>query len=164
MRRLPWCVLFAIVDKARGGALAGVIGLAETWPVHLSTQIAWVVVFPAFRDTYVEANAIGLLLRYCLEPPSAPRTPGLGFRRVQWMDRTENPTSCDTARRMGFKEEGVLRWTWVLHEGAEGNGIPVREGDPEAPKAGQHNISFSLCADDWENGGMEHIQGLIDGQ
>jgi len=65
---------------------------------------------------------------------------------------------------MGFKEEGVLRWMWVLPEGMEGNGIPARKGDPEGSKAGQHNVTSSLCADDWENGGREHVQRLIDRQ
>jgi len=162
MRRQSASILFAIIDKARGGALAGVIGLIDAWPPHLSAQIAWLLVFPAFRRTYVATNAIGLLLRYCLEPPSTPQMPGLGFRRVQWNDNTENLTSCVTAKRMGFKEEGVLRWVWVLPEGLEGNGIPVRKGDPEASRPGQHNIIFSLCADDWENGGREHVQRLID--
>ena len=164
MRSQPKCILFAIIDKARGGALAGVIGLINTWPANLSTEIAWVLVFPAFRRTYVATNAIALLLRYCLEPPNAPQMPGLGFRRVQWMAHTENMASSATAKRMGFKEEGVLRWTWVLLEGMEGNGIPVRKGDPEGSKPGRNSVAFSLCVDDWENGGRDHVQRLIDRQ
>jgi len=157
-------ILFAITDKARGGALAGVIGLVNTSPADLRTEIAWVLVFPAFRHTNVATNAVGLVLRYCLEPPSAPQTPGLGLRRVQWMGHTENQPSCTTPKRMGFKEEGVFRWTWVLLEGMEGNGIPVRKGDPKGSRLGRHSVAFSLCADDWENGGREHVQRLIDRQ
>ena len=157
-------ILFAITDKARGGALAGVIGLVNTSPADLRTEIAWVLVFPAFRHTNVATNAVGLVLRYCLEPPSAPQTPGLGLRRVQWMGHTENQPSCTMPKRMGFKEEGVFRWTWVLLEGMEGNGIPVRKGDPKGSRLGRHSVAFSLCADDWENGGRERVQRLIDRQ
>jgi RimJ/RimL family protein N-acetyltransferase len=164
MRRQPVCILFAVIDKARGGVLAGVIGLINTWPVNLSTEIGWVLVFPAFRHTYVETNAIGLLLRYCLEPPCEPQTPGLGFRRVQWMAFAESPSSCAMAKRMGFREEGTFRWTWVLLDGMEGKGMPVRKGDPEGSRPGRHSVAFSLCTDDWKNGGREHVQHLIDHQ
>jgi RimJ/RimL family protein N-acetyltransferase len=84
-----------------------------------------VLVFPERQRTYVTSNAIGLLLRYCLELPSGPQRPGLGFRRVLWTAHTENRASQAAARRMGFKEEGVERWAYVIPEGMEGNGIPL---------------------------------------
>ena len=136
----------------------------HTSPANLSGEIWWVVVFPAFQRTYVTTNAIGLLLRYCLELPSAPQWPGLGFRRVQWTAHTANPVSQAAAQRMGFEEEGVLHWTWVTAEGKEGNGIALRDGDPKSPRLGRHSVMLSLCADDWESGGREHVQHLIDRQ
>jgi RimJ/RimL family protein N-acetyltransferase len=163
MRRYPMCILFAVIDKARGNALAGVIGLINTTPTNLVTEIAWAVVFPEFRHSYVTNNAVGLLLNYCLELPSSA-TPGLGSRRVQWTAHTENPASVAVAKRMRFKEECVMRWTWVLPEGAEGNGIPLRDGDPMSPRPGRHSVVFSICADDWESGGREHVQRMIDRQ
>jgi RimJ/RimL family protein N-acetyltransferase len=163
VRRQPTNILFAIIDKARGdGALAGVIGLFFMSPANLSVEVGWVLVFPAFQRTYVATNAIGLLMRYCLELPSAPQRPGLGLRRVQWIAHTANWASQAAAQRMGFKEEGVLRWMWVLPEGKEGNGIALRDGDPESPRPGRHSVMLSLCADDWESGGREHVQCLID--
>jgi hypothetical protein len=45
-RRNPSWILFAIIDKARGGALAGVIGLLDASAYNLSVEIGWVVVFP----------------------------------------------------------------------------------------------------------------------
>ena len=63
VRRNPTWVLFAIIDKARGGTLAGVIGLIHASSVNLSAEVTWVLVFPAFQRTYVASNAIGLLLR-----------------------------------------------------------------------------------------------------
>jgi RimJ/RimL family protein N-acetyltransferase len=162
-RQQPTNILFAIIDKAHGGgALAGVIGLLNTSPKNLSIGIGYVIVFPAFQRTYVTTNAVGLLLRYYLELPSVPHRPGLGFRRVQWQAHMANRASQVTAQRMGFKEEGVLRWTWVLPEGREGNGIALRDGDLESSRPGRDSVVLSLCADDWENGGREHVQRLID--
>ena len=166
LRRSPQCILFAIIDKARGDALAGVVSLVNTTPEHLRTEIAWLVVFPEFRRSYVTDNAVGLLLNYCLELPDPSPSPGcrrgLGFRRVEWTGQSENQSSLRVAKRMRFKEEYVSRWTWVLPEGAEGNGIPLRDGDPMGTKRGRHTVMFSFCADDWESGGREHVQEMID--
>ncbi|KAH9168533.1 acyl-CoA N-acyltransferase [Lactarius sanguifluus] len=164
VRRNPSWILFAIIDKACGGAMAGVIGLINASPENLSIEIAWVVVFPAFQRTYVASNAIGIMLQYAFELPSpGPGVRrGLGFRRVQWTAHSANKPSHAAATRMGLKQEGVLHWSWVLHEGAEGHGIPLRTGDPLSPRPGRHSALFALCADDWENGGREHVQRLID--
>ncbi|KAH8980074.1 acyl-CoA N-acyltransferase [Lactarius akahatsu] len=164
VRRNPSWILFAIIDKARGGAMAGVIGLINASPENLSAEIAWVLVFPAFQGTYVTSNAIGIMLQYAFELPSPGPggRRGLGFRRVQWTAHSANKPSHAAATRMGLKEEGVLHWSWVLHEGAEGHGIPLRTGDPLSPRPGRHSVLFALCADDWENGGREHVQRLID--
>ncbi|OBZ73103.1 hypothetical protein A0H81_06744 [Grifola frondosa] len=136
VRRDPHAVLFAVIDKTRadpahphwGGSLAGVMGLYNTAPQHLSTEIAFVVVFPAFQRTHVATNAVGLLLRYTLQLPHAS-PPGLGFRRVQWAAHPANAASIGLAKRMGLKEEGVIRWMWVLPNSPEKEGNDVREGD-----------------------------------
>jgi hypothetical protein len=47
-RRNPTWILFAIIDKARGGALAGVIGLLDASAYNLSVEIGWAAVFPTF--------------------------------------------------------------------------------------------------------------------
>ncbi|KAH9954594.1 acyl-CoA N-acyltransferase [Russula dissimulans] len=162
VRRDPTWILFAIIDKAREDKLAGLIGLKNASPAHLSAEIAWLLVFPAFQRTYVTSNAIGLVLHYCFELPSAPQRPGLGFQRVQWATHTDNEASLRAAKRMGFGEEGTIRWCWVIREVHEGNGITLKEGDPKSPRAGRNSALLSLCADDWEDGGREHVQGLID--
>ncbi|KAF8257909.1 acyl-CoA N-acyltransferase [Lactarius quietus] len=163
VRRNPSWILFAIIDKARGGAMAGVIGLISASAANLSAEIAWVLVFPEFQRTYVTSNATGIVLQYALELPTpGARRRGLGFRRVQWTTHTANKPSHAVATRMGLKEEGILRWTYVLHDGAEGHGIPLREGDPLSPRPGRHSVLLALCVDDWENGGREHVQRMID--
>jgi RimJ/RimL family protein N-acetyltransferase len=163
VRSHPAYILFAIIDKARDDAFAGVIGLFGASPTNLSIEIAWIVVFPEFRRTYVTSNAVGLVLNYCLELPSAPpERRGLGFRRVQWSAHPENQPSIALAKRMGFKEEGLLRWARVVPQIVEGNGIPLRDGDPKSPSPGRDSGVLSLCADDWENGGRDLVLHMID--
>jgi RimJ/RimL family protein N-acetyltransferase len=184
VRREPMSILFAIIDKAHdgdgggggvgggGGTLAGLVSLVNALPPRLSITIAWVIVFPERQRTYVASNAIGLLLRYCLDLPAGAaatgghpereRPVGLGLRRVQWVSHTANVASHVIARRMGFKEEAVLRWTYVVPEGVEGNGIPVRDADPMWPMRGRHSLLFAMCAEDWESGGREHVRRMID--
>lgn len=162
-------------------AMAGVIALIKASPANLSAEIGWVIVFPAFQRTHVASNAVALLLRYCLELPpaadsesadadadanaavgaSAPA--GLGLRRVQWFAHAENEASRRTALRMGFREEGTLRWERVIAAGKVGNGIPVRDGDPlGGARPSRHSVVLSLCVDDWEDGGgRERVGQLI---
>jgi hypothetical protein len=66
------------------------------------------------------------------------------------------------ARHMGFKEECMVRWMWVIPECYERNRILLRDEDLESPKPGQHSVMFSLCANDWENRGREYVQCMID--
>jgi len=165
VRRDPSWILFAIIDKARGGAMAGTIGLLGASAQNLSAEIAWVLVFPAFHRSYVTSNAVGIMLQYTLELPSpdpgSGRPRGLGFRRVQWTAHSENKPSHAAARRMGLKDEGILRWARVLHESGEGHGIPLRAGDPLSARPGGHSAFFAICADDWENGGRELVKRQI---
>ncbi len=155
-------IVFAIIDKAReGGTFVGMIGLVRASPANLSAEIAWAVVFPEFQRTYVTSNAVGILLKYCLELPSNPQRPGLGLRRVQWTAHTDNRPSHAAAKRMGFKEEGVLRWSYVIPEGFEGNGIALRDGDPESLKPGRNSLVFSLCADVGRAGAGRMYKGWL---
>ena len=164
-------------------AMAGVIALIRASPANLSAEIGWVIVFPAFQRTRVASNAVALLLRYCLELPSdsdsdsdsvsvnadanatdAAPAPvrGLGLRRVQWLTHAGNEASRRTALRVGFREEGTLRWERVIAPGKVGNGIPVRDGDPlGGAHPSSHSVVLSLCVDDWEDGGGRECVGQL---
>ena len=170
---------------ATATAMAGVIALIKASPANLSAEIGWVIVFPAFQRTRVASNAVALLLRYCLELPSdsdsdsdsdsvsvnadanatnAAPTPvrGLGLRRVQWLTHAGNEASRRTALRVGFREEGTLRWERVIAPGKVGNGIPIRDGDPlGGAHPSSHSVVLSLCVDDWEDGGGRECVGQL---
>jgi RimJ/RimL family protein N-acetyltransferase len=137
-RRNSTNVPFIVVDKTRpdperpelGGSIAGVICLFRTSPMDLSTEIGWVITFPAFQRTFVTSNAVGILLRYCLQTPSDKVFPGLGLRRVQWTANAQNARSITAAERLGFKRESTLRWGKAVFEGSTvGHGKPIRKGE-----------------------------------
>lgn len=169
IRRSPENTLLAILDKTRpdpehperSGSFAGVLGLYHTSSANLCTEIAFVVIFPAFQRTHVASNAVGILLRYCLEPPSAS-PPGLGLRRVQWCAHERNVASAKLAERMGFKREGVMRWHWVLPEVLARDGNKPGPNDKYPEKYGRNTVLLSVCWDDWERGVRDNVQRNID--
>lgn len=161
-------IVFAVIDKGRpgqepqvpGGTFAGVIGLIHTSAPSLSTEIGPVLTFAHAQRTYVTSNAVGILLRYCLEVPAEG---GLGLRRVQWKANPLNKASIKAAERMGFKPEAVLRWSFALQDEAKvGHGRPLREGDPLPNKPGRDSALLAFTCEEWEAGGRELVQGLID--
>lgn len=156
--------LFAIYDKTRGDALAGMIGYLNTSFSDLSTEIAFVVILPEFQRTHVTTHAIGLLMQYALNVPSDPHMPGLGLRRLQWRASSANDRSVNAAKRMGFQLEGIIRWAFVLNENnaKQSNGKDVREGDPRGKLLGRDNAMLSVCWDDWEDGVKDLVQAKMD--
>ncbi|KAJ7274429.1 acyl-CoA N-acyltransferase [Mycena haematopus] len=150
----PGCILFAVINKEQG-VLAGMIGLLHTSPDNLSTEIGPVICFPKFQRSFVNTNAVGILMRYCL---NLPEEGGLGFRRVQWIANTVNVASVKTAERMGMKREGIMRWTWVLPKGKEGN----EAGPGRGEGLGRDSALLAVCWDDWENGVREHVSKQIE--
>ncbi|KAJ7136824.1 acyl-CoA N-acyltransferase [Mycena epipterygia] len=159
----PGTVLFAVWDisaageansdsEAWGGAFAGVIGLLDTSPEDLRTEIGFVVTLPRFRRTHVTSHAIGILLHWALDADA------LGLRRVGWHANAHNEKSIRAAERMGFRREGVVRWDCVLpvrKQGAPGNGVHVRAGDARADCIGVDSQTLGLCWDEWEGGVRE---------
>jgi len=175
----PGCTLYAIIDKTRTrprahdrtNALppsdidfAGTIGYLNGSPTHLSVEIGFIIILPPFQRTHVTTNAMGLLLRYAFDLPTAS-PPGLGLRRVQWQSSEKNEASIRVAERMGFKREGLLRWdrVYVGGKGKVGNGEDVRAGDPMPDTLGRHTVLLATCWDDWENGGREQVTRLMNG-
>ncbi|KAH9847760.1 acyl-CoA N-acyltransferase [Lenzites betulinus] len=168
VRRDPYNILFAVIDKTRpdpehpewGGSFAAVVGMYHTSPANLATEIGYVIVFPDFRGTHVAKDMVGLLLRYQLELPSGS-PPGVGFRRVVWCAHPRNAPSIRLAEKMGFKSEGLLNWLWVLPEPLQAEGRPGRQGDTHSGKAGRDSIILSFCWDAWESGGKEHVEAIL---
>lgn len=96
--------------------MAGILGLINSNAPNLTTEIGFIVVFPKFQRTYVTTNAVCILLRYALEIPS--RFPGaLALRRVEWRANSRNEPSKKAAKRIGFKDEGVMRCMWCCQRG-----------------------------------------------
>ena len=178
-RAPPDNCFFAIFDRTRreqggeakkaleggeeDGVLAGVIALMYTNRAHKSTEIGFVLVLPAFQRTHVARTAAALLLRYCLQPPTAS-PPGLGMRRVRWQAHPRNAPSIRLARRVGFRDEGMMRWTFVIPEVEEmvkEAGKVSRAGDEGW---GRDSVSLAMCWDDWDGGARAAIDAILQGQ
>lgn len=151
----PEDCLFVIIDKGKASktddlkkTYAGIMSLTHTNPANAATEIG-VIVFPAFQHTYITSNAIGLLLLWILDPPSAG---GLGLRRVEWQTHVENAASRRTALRMGFEFEGVARWQRVVLPGKPG--VPVgalqEKNGTKEESLGRHTAIYSIVWDEWD--------------
>ncbi|KAJ7284984.1 hypothetical protein C8J57DRAFT_1051697 [Mycena rebaudengoi] len=157
----PTSILFAIIDKTKGENglinngdwVCDISSISRMRPLIIARR--FVVVFPEFQRTFVNSNAVGILLRYCLD---LPKDGGLGLRRVQWAANPPNGASIRAAERMGMKREGTMRWTWVLPAGKEGK----QAGEGRGVGVGRDSVLFAVCWDDWESGTREHVQKIID--
>ncbi|QKX56788.1 uncharacterized protein TRUGW13939_03895 [Talaromyces rugulosus] len=149
---MPDTCLYAIINKSatqpETQKYAGVISLNATNPTNAVTEIG-VMIFPASQRTHVATNAIGLLLQYTLDPPSAG---GLGLRRVEWKCHAGNEASRKIALRMGFELEGIARWDRVFPGGAvvlPVDALEKRNGTTgEVP--GRHTAIYSIVWDEWD--------------
>jgi RimJ/RimL family protein N-acetyltransferase len=147
--------LYAVFDKITGlgkesdpGSYAGIAALSATNPVNATTEIG-AIIFPSFQRTHVTTNAIGLLLQWTLDPPSAG---GLGLRRVEWQTHAENMPSRRTALRMGFEFEGIARWQRIFPGGRIGLPVDVleRRNGTNGEILGRHTAVFSIVWDEWD--------------
>ncbi|KAF5342380.1 hypothetical protein D9611_001852 [Ephemerocybe angulata] len=159
----PKALLFVMIDRTKGNdgadldeSIAGMIGYLNSAPHNRSIEIGPVIVLPRAQRTFVSSNAIGLMLKYAL---NLPEEAGLGLRKVAWTANPNNAASVRAAERMGFKIEGVARWTWVLPNGKDGGKPPVdgKRGEGQ----GRDSTLLSLCWDDWEGGAREKVEQLI---
>ncbi|KAG5642581.1 hypothetical protein DXG03_002532 [Asterophora parasitica] len=155
----PNGALFAIIDRTKTGdlseSLAGMIGFLNTNASNLATEIAPVVILPKFQRTFVATNAIGALLKYTLDVEDGG---GLGLRRVCWTAHPDNAASIKAAERMGMRKEGHLRWTWALTPEKVGKTAGRGRGE----KLGRDSVLLAVCWDDWEDGGKEKVEKLIE--
>ena len=152
----PEDCLYAIFDKITAPGkediysnYAGITSLSATNPVNAVTEIG-VIIFPAFQRTHVATNAIGLLLLWTLDSPSAG---GLGLRRVEWQTHTENTASRRAALRIGFELEGIARWQRVFPRGKVA--LPVdaleKRNGTKGEIPGRHTAVFSIVWDEWDD-------------
>lgn len=106
------------------------------------------------------AIQVGLLMHYALDLPEAG---GLGVRRLQWVCSRINYPSLKVSERMGFRCEGILRWSKVLppKKVIGYKAAPERNGDPWAGSGARDSVISSCCWDDWEGGVREWVDKVM---
>lgn len=123
-------------------------------PPTYHNYIQQINILPAYQRTFVNTNAVGLLLLYLLDP----KPQGLHLRRAQWFANASNARSRTAAERLGFKFEGLLRWHRVIPEGkASVEGEQAGDGRGAA----RHSVLLGLCWDDWRDGARDKLVGLM---
>ena len=165
MRMPPAVLLFAIIDRTKldplrpsqGGTFAGVISYLNTFPDQLSTEIGHIVVLPAWQRTFLNTNAVGLMLKHALE---LPEDGGWGFRRVQWQANEQNGPSVGAAKRLGFKFEGIIRWQRILMIETKA-GVRSEREDVLKEFPSQHTALLAVGWDDWVKEGRERIEAMM---
>ncbi|KAJ5925886.1 acyl-CoA N-acyltransferase [Penicillium verhagenii] len=146
IRASPADCLYAIIDKSSiVGEYAGTIALTSTDVTYATTEIG-IMIFSKFQRSHVATNAIGLLLQYTLDPPSAG---GLGLRRVEWKCHSENAASRKAALRMGFEFEGIARWHRTFAIGSPVEALEKRNGT-QGELPGRHTASYSIVWEEWD--------------
>ncbi|KAH8825368.1 hypothetical protein DL96DRAFT_1712364 [Flagelloscypha sp. PMI_526] len=165
----PSRILFAIIDKTREsrnhrideeGCLAGIIGLLNFSPHNLLAEIGYLMILHPYRGKHVLSNAVGLLIKWLLDPPSKG---GIGFRRVAWKCSSLNQTSRSNAEALTFQLEGVLRWDMVLNAGGKkhGNCTNLRREDPKPNCKGASTAVYSIVWDDFDMGGRDELETIM---
>lgn len=163
-------IAFAVFDKTRrqehdyhNGTFAGMIGLLNASPKHLSTELGYIIIFPTFQRTHVSSNAVGLLLNWVLNSPADSVDPGLGLRRACWSANALNTRSIELAQRLGMKLEAIMRWDRVLptHKSAFSKPEQLREGDPKRECPGRDTARLAICWDDWMSKGRNNAARVM---
>jgi len=129
-----------------------VVGLLRSAPSALSAEMGPVIILPKFQRTHISTHAIGTLLKYVLDMPEEG---GIGYRRVYWICDPANAASKGAALRMGFKEEGVMRWYRQVPAAKE---CGIEAGKGRGDGKGIHGLLLAQCWDDWEDGGRELVE------
>ncbi|KAK7047317.1 hypothetical protein VNI00_006548 [Paramarasmius palmivorus] len=153
--------LFVIYDKTQTPEeVVGAIGFVNASPTELLAEIGPIIVSTRFQGKGIAVNAVGLLMHYALD------LGGLGLRRLQWHANVVNEGSVKLAEKMGFVKEGVMRWHRVLERGkgkeVGSNGRKVRKGDPREEWEGRDSVLLAVCWDEWEDGGREKVDKIMD--
>ncbi|MBY8882173.1 GNAT family N-acetyltransferase [Actinacidiphila acidipaludis] len=103
---------FAVAD-AGDGTLLGYVGLRD---IHRAPDQAvaayWTT--PAARGRRVAARALDAAATWAFSPAADG---GLGLHRISLDHAMANPASCRVATRAGFREEGVMRESFVAPDG-----------------------------------------------
>lgn len=163
LRRDATVLLFVILDQSlvfdhplatpeleshRTERIAGSIALLKTDHVNRETEIGHVKIHSRFQRTHVLTHAAGLILKWLFDE--------VGYRRVSWFANHLNRPSVEAALRLGYFEEGTLRWNRVLAAGKLGQPLPPAMAEREAAAGrgtvGRHSVVLAIGFDDWNDG------------
>jgi len=115
---------FTIVDK-QSGEIAGSTSYGNISIKDKRLEIGWTWLGKKFRGTGLNKECKFLLLQYAFEH--------LKFERVEFKTDVLNMASRKALKKIGAKEEGILRSHTLMHDGRR-----------------RDTIYFSILADEWK--------------
>jgi RimJ/RimL family protein N-acetyltransferase len=91
-----WAVRPTATKQAQGW-----LSLCDVYPVDGAIEIGSIWYSPSLQRTRASTEAVFLLMKYVFDD--------LGYQRLAWRCPTDNFASLNSARRFGFKFEGIWR-------------------------------------------------------
>lgn len=120
------------VYNAERGTVAGMISLVNVDVENRSAEVGILQVLPPCRSRGLATKVGRLLVWYGFLPASRG---GIGLARMEWHVASGNGASGNVARKLGFKEIGLLKYERLLKDGIKrgkvGNGRPSPPDSPE---------------------------------
>lgn len=157
----PSMFTYAIIDKARltsGGAegdsadreadaLAGMVSLVNADLANRRADIGILHILPDSQSKGLGWKVASILVEYGMSS-----TAGLGLARMEWRATSSNEPSIRLARKLGFREVGVICYEKLLKDGVArgkiGNGRPAPHGTKEGD-LWRDVVVFEMVHHDW---------------
>ncbi len=154
-RRDPSKMAFVCVDK-KADVVGGMVTLVDCDPHSKTATFAMGMAFRGFRGTSGASLSTALVLRYCLNTMS-DAVPGLGLRRVQWTNHSDNILSQKLSRWLGLRFESEQRWFRVVPRFEAGKRTSAACRRTRLNYRGPMWCSPLCGFDDWEAGAKQAI-------
>lgn len=126
---------FIVYDK-RSGTYAGSTRFYDIQLAASTLQLGYTWYGKAYQGTGLNRHCKLLLLQFAFET--------LGMERVEFRADARNARSIAAMKKIGCVEEGILRNHLVLPDGGR-----------------RSSIILSILRSEWENGGKEKLQALV---
>ncbi len=98
-------LIYAILDS-RNNLPIGISGYLKINPMHGTIEVGHLNFSKLLRKTSAATEAMYLMMQRAFEE--------LGYRRYEWKCNTLNQASIASAKRLGFKFEGIFRQHYVI--------------------------------------------------
>ncbi|UNI17723.1 hypothetical protein JDV02_004044 [Purpureocillium takamizusanense] len=149
-RMCTYAILTSPEDEGGVGDLVGMVSLTNADAEDRRADIGLLHVVPKAQGLGIGTTACRMLLRHGMD---SHEHGGLGLARMEWRASTANEASIGLARRLGFREVGVIRYERLLRDGVArgkiGNGRPPPPGTTDGD-LWRDVVVYEMTWDEWQ--------------